>query len=290
MSSIQTASFYKGFSVFTLSFLSVFTIIPMVSAAVDGKKPVLVPHRATYDLTLGEASGRSGIVAIKGRMAYEFTGAECEGYTVNLRIVTQFTDNDNKTSVTDVRTSSWESGDGSIFRFSSSHFLNNKKTQVTQGIAKAGVNGKPGSFTLDKPAKKKTDMPLKTLFPTVHLVEMIEQAKRGKSIFEAPLFDGGDGGKVYQTTTFIGSEKAPGSNKLTGKMDDKTRKIVENMKSWPINISYFDGKSAGEETPAFEFSFDVFENGIASKVLINYGVFSMKGKLNTLELLEGPGC
>jgi EipB-like len=290
MSSIQTASFYRGFSVFTLSFLSVFTIIPMVSAAVDGKKPVLVPHRATYDLTLGKASGRSGIVAIQGRMAYEFTGADCEGYTVNLRIVTQFTDNDNKTSVTDVRTSSWEAGDGSVFRFSSSHFLNNQKTQVTQGIAKAGAGGKSGSYTLDKPAKKKTKMPLKTLFPTAHLVEMIEQAKRGESIFEAPLFDGGDGGKVYQTTTFIGPEKAPGTNKLTGKMDDKTRKTVENIKSWPISISYFEGKSNGEETPAFEFSFDVFENGIASKVLIDYGVFSMKGKLNTLELLEGPGC
>jgi len=62
------------------------------------------------------------------------------------------------------------------------------------------------------------------------------------------------------------------------------------LKSWPINISYFDGKENGEETPAFEFAFDVFENGIASKVLINYGVFSMKGKLNSLELLEGPGC
>ncbi len=290
MSSTGTTSFYKGFPIFALSFMSVFTLVSTANAAIHGNKTVLAPHRATYDLTLGSASGRSGIVAIKGRMAYEFTGAACEGYTVNLRIVTQFTDNDDKTSVTDVRTSSWESEDGSVFRFSSSHFLNNRKTQVTQGIAKAGKDGEQGSFSLDKPSKKTKKMPLKTLFPTIHLAKMIDQAQKGESIFEAPLFDGGDGGKVYQTTTFIGPEKAGGTSKLTGKIDDKTRKIVEGLKSWPINISYFEGKANGEETPTFEFSFDVFENGIASKVLINYGAFSMKGKLNTLELLEKTAC
>ena len=282
MRSAGTASYKKYFPVFTLTFLSVFSVSILVSADAAEKKTILAPHRATYDLTLDNATGRSGIVAIKGRMAYEFTGAACEGYTVNLRIVTQFTDNDAKKSLTDVRTSSWEEGEGTIFRFSSSHYLNNRKSQTTQGLARTGKKGEQGQYTLDKPAKKKSKMPLNTLFPTKHLLEMIKRAQRGDSVFEVPLFDGGDGGKVYQTTTFIGREKAPGTSTLNGKVDDKTRKIIEGLKSWPINISYFEGKSNGEETPAFEFAFDVFENGIASKVLINYGVFSMKGKLNTL--------
>lgn len=290
MRSTRTTSFYRNFSIFAVSFVSIFSITSITNADAAGNKPILAPHRATYDLTLDTASGRSGIVAIKGRMVYEFTGAECEGYTVNLRIVTQFTDNDSKKSVTDVRTSSWEASDGSTFRFSSSHYLNSRRTQATQGSAKAGGSGEPGSFVLDKPAVKKSKMPLNTLFPTIHLSKMIEKALQGESIFEVPLFDGGDGGKVYETTTFIGREREPGTVKLTGKVDDKARKMIENMKSWPINISYFEGKAAGEETPAFEFAFDVFENGVASKVLINYSVFSMKGKLSFLELLDGPGC
>jgi len=290
MRSTRVASYFKGFPVFAASFLSVVTVSPVVNAAVDGQKTALVPHRATYILTLSDASGRSGIVAIKGRMAYEITGGVCDGYTTNLRIVTQFTDNDAKISVTDVRTSAWESGDGSVFRFSSSHFLNNTKTQTTQGSAKAGVDGKQGTYVLEKPVKKNSKMPLNSLFPTIHLVKMIDRAKRGEKVFEAPLFDGGDGGKVYQTTSFIGREKAPGSSKLEGKVDDKARKIVESLKSWPVNISYFEGKTGGEETPVFEFSFDLYENGVASKIFIDYGDFSMKGKLNSLELLDEAGC
>ncbi len=290
MRSTRVASYFKGFPVFAASFLSVVTVSSTLNAAVDGQKTALVPHRATYILTLGEASGRSGIVAIKGRMAYEITGGDCDGYTTNLRIVTQFTDNDAKVSVTDVRTSAWEAGDGSIFRFSSSHFLNNTKTQITQGLANAGVKGKQGTYVLEKPVKKKEKLPLNSLFPTIHLTKLIDRARSGENVFEAPLFDGGDGGKVYQTTSFIGRAKAPGSKKLEGKVDDKTRKIVEGLKSWPVNISYFEGKTGGEETPVFEFSFDLYENGIASKIFIDYGDFSMKGKLNSLELLEDSGC
>jgi len=85
MRSTVAASFNNRISVFILSFLSVLTISAQLSVDAAGEKTVLTPHRATYDLTLDQASGRSGIVAIKGRMAYEFTGAACEGYTVNLR-------------------------------------------------------------------------------------------------------------------------------------------------------------------------------------------------------------
>ena len=290
MRSTCKASYFKVFPVLAVSFYSVLSFSPVLFAAQNGQKTVLVPHRATYNLVLGKASGRSGIVNIKGRMAYEITGADCDGFTTNLRIVTQFTDNDAKVSVTDVRTSSWEAGDGSVFRFSSSQFLNNNKTQVTQGSAKAGSEGKQGTYVLDKPGKKKSKMPLNSLFPTIHLAKLIDRARRGENIFEAPLFDGGDGGKVYQTTSFIGSEKAAGANRLNGKVDNETRKIVEGLKSWPVSISYFDGKNGGEETPVFEFSFNLYENGIASKVLIDYGDFSMKGKLNSLELLEESGC
>lgn len=290
MRSTRTASFYRDLSIIALCFFSGLPLASSVSAGDNEIKSPLAPHRATYELSLNQASGRSGLVAVKGRMAYEFTGGGCDGYTVNLRIVTQFTDNDAKVSVTDTRTSSWEAGDGSTFRFSSQHFLNNRQTQTTQGTAKSGVDGKSGTYKLDKPFKKETKMPAKTLFPTVHLAEMLKLAAQGESVFEVPIFDGGDGGKVFQTTSFIGRERAPGTIKLTGKIDDKTRKIIDKLKSWPVNISYFDGKTGGEETPVFEFAFDVFENGIASKVLIDYGTFSMKGKLYSLELLDGPGC
>ncbi len=37
----------------------------------------LAPHRAIYDIELKEASERSGIEGMRGRMVYEFNGSEC---------------------------------------------------------------------------------------------------------------------------------------------------------------------------------------------------------------------
>ena len=53
------------------------------------RRAALAPHRAVYDLALDNASDRSGITGISGRMVYEFNGSACEGYTVTFRFVTQ---------------------------------------------------------------------------------------------------------------------------------------------------------------------------------------------------------
>lgn len=298
MNSTGSTSLYSGFSVIALSFLSVFSTTSLLSAATDGKNPVLVPYRAIYDLTLDKASGRSGIVAIEGSMDYAFVGNKCEGYTASLSMVTKFTDKDNQISQTDVGNESWESGDGNVFQFLSRSFLNKQITQATQGSAKGGVNGKQGTYKLDIPTNKKSKMPHNTLFPTVFLEEVLKNARQGNNVFEALLFDGSYGGRVYKTTTFIGREKPPGTNELTGKIlkqfDDiryiKARKLIQSLKSWPIKTSYFEGKSDAEETPLFEFAFDVFDNGVISKILIDYGTFSMKGKLNSLKLFDRSEC
>ena len=49
----------------------------------------LIAHRAIYDLELKDASERSGISGMSGRMVYEFDGNDCTGYTTNFRFVTQ---------------------------------------------------------------------------------------------------------------------------------------------------------------------------------------------------------
>ena len=71
--------------------------------AFAGKEPVkLTPHRAVYEMTLDEARSASGITGIDGRMVFEFTGSECDGYTLNMRMVTQMTDSQGQTNLTDL--------------------------------------------------------------------------------------------------------------------------------------------------------------------------------------------
>src|SRR5262245_28123453 len=91
--------------------------------ALAGSEPnKLVAHRAIYEMELDDThsiSGVSGITGIDGRMVFEFTGSECDGYSLNMRLVTQMTDSQDQTNVTDLRSSTWEQGNGRTFRFQS---------------------------------------------------------------------------------------------------------------------------------------------------------------------------
>ena len=59
-----------------------------VGGASAASANILVP-RAVYDLELKDASERSGISGMYGRMVYEFNGSACEGYTVSFRVCHQ---------------------------------------------------------------------------------------------------------------------------------------------------------------------------------------------------------
>lgn len=69
--------FHKGFGLVTLR--SVCFAVMTASGATAASANVLVPHRAVYDLELKDASDRSGIAGMYGRMVYEFNGSACEG-------------------------------------------------------------------------------------------------------------------------------------------------------------------------------------------------------------------
>ena len=47
----------------------------------------LAPHRAIYDMSLGEATAGSNISDIRGRLVFDFEGSGCAGYTLKSRMV-----------------------------------------------------------------------------------------------------------------------------------------------------------------------------------------------------------
>src|SRR4030095_13251973 len=79
--------------------------------ALAAKEPgKLVAHRAIYEMTLDDARTASGITGIDGRMVFEFTGSECDGYSLNMRLGTQMTHYQDTNTVTDLRASTAEHG------------------------------------------------------------------------------------------------------------------------------------------------------------------------------------
>src|SRR3569623_1840440 len=124
------------------------------------------PHRAVYDLSLGDASAGSGVTGIVGRMVYELKGSPCDGYTQNMRFVTVMTNQDGAETVSDLRNSSWEEADAKKLRFSSIQYQNDQVADSSQGDALRSKGTTPVvGVDLVKPAKKRLSLPTDIYFP-----------------------------------------------------------------------------------------------------------------------------
>jgi hypothetical protein len=243
----------------------------------------LAPHRAVYDLVLDEATDRSGITGIQGRMVYEFEGNACDGYTVKFRFVTQI--NTSETSrLTDQQTTTFEDAEGRTFDFVTKSFVDQNLDKELKGTAKRDTGRL--DVEIEKPQKASLDLAA-SQFPTQHLLELIDHAKRGETFYETTLFDGSeDADKVMTTTVIVGKR-----SEAAGSTDPELPALRGLAKDgyWPVDIAYFDLKNeGGEETPEYRISFKLHENGVTRDLVMDYGDFAMHGKLVDLALFDTP--
>jgi envelope integrity protein B len=258
--------------------------------ALAAKEPnKLVAHRAIYEMTLDDARTASGITGIDGRMVFEFTGSECDGYSLNMRMVTQMTDSQGQTNLTDLRSSTWEQGDGQKFRFQSTQYLNDKLGDVTMGRAVREPPNEAIKVKISQPSRTELNLSGQVLFPTQHSLALIDAARAGQALFQAKIYDGSEKGrKVYDTTAFIGGKVAAGTDadKLEQAAKDKG---LGELGSWPVSIGYFEPKG-GDLTPSYQIDFRLYENGVSRELLIDYGDFTIHGTLTALEYLKATEC
>jgi hypothetical protein len=214
-------------------------------AARAGEDIVMAPHRAVYEMSLATARGGTGVTAVTGRMVYELTGSACEGYTQNMRFVTQMVNQGGTTMLTDLRSTSWEEGNGKRFRFNSSQYRDEKALSLSSRV----------------------------YFPVQHSIALISAARVGKVSFRADLYDGSEKGeKVYDTVSVIGARRAPGSNRKLPPV--KNTEQLDQLAAWPVSIAYFEpGSDKKDAVPVYELSFLFFENGVSRKLFIDYGEF-----------------
>lgn len=247
---------------------------------------LLAPHRAVYDLALDQASDRSGITGLSGRMVYEFNGSPCEGYTVKFRFVTRI-DTRDVSRLTDQQTTTFEDGQGRSFDFVTKSFVDQNPDREVKGSARLGAEGL--EVKLDKPEAASLDLE-KTQFPTQHLMELIQKAEKGETFYETSLFDGSeDADRVMTTTVVIGKEEP--AEKSDPELPAMPALAEEPF--WPVDIAYFDlskGDASGEETPEYRISFKLHENGVTRDLIMDYGDFSMTGKLVNLSLFDPPAA
>jgi hypothetical protein len=133
-------------------------------------------------------------------------------------------------------------------------------------------------------------LPSDIYFPIQHSLALMEAAKAGRSMFTANLYDGSDKGeKFYETNAVIGQRAEPGSIELPAKVANASQ--LKSLASWPIAISYFQpGPSRTDVVPTYELAFRFYENGVSTKLYIDYGDFAIRGELKELTFLEEGKC
>jgi hypothetical protein len=243
---------------------------------------MLLPHRAIYDLKLKEASERSGIEGMYGRMVYEFTGSVCTGFTTNFRFVTRINTGE-ETRMTDQQTTTFEDAKASEFRFETKSFTDEQLDKQVKGEAVAGEKGV--TVEISQPAAREVDLALSD-FPTKHMLHVIENASKGNRFFETRIFDGSeDGDQSLITNTVVGKEQPP----APGDVDADKAGEFAKAPFWPVTIAYFNEGADGDATPVYSMSFKLYGNGITRDLTMDYGDFALSGSLAKLEMLDkGP--
>lgn len=253
----------------------------------------LAPHRAIYDLRLRSAEASANVTDLTGRLVLDFQGSACSGYTYKSRLVTQMTDQDGGTFMTDMRTSTWEDGRGEEFRFENTEFSGVQQGSVTAGLAKKDKGTKKISVNFEQPQNGLVEFEQRAMFPTQHSIAILEAAQQGKPHVQADVYDGSEEGrKLYSTTTFIGRPLKPGTGKdaVTG-LDNASQ--LNGLTSWPVSISFYDVAAPGkrdEGLPTYELAFRLFSNGVSGDLTINYGDFLIGGKLTRIDFTPASAC
>lgn len=253
---------------------------PVTAAA---SADLLAPHRAVYDLTLQQANERAGIAGIYGRMVYEFKGSACAGYTTNFRFVTEVDTGEEK-RLSDQQTTTFEDLKSRKFRFATKSFTDQQLDKEVNGNAEEGAGRL--KVSLDSPAKRSVDLE-EGRFPTEHMIDVLENARAGKHLFESRIFDGSENGdQTLLATTIIGKQAKPAGNDP----EIAAAKPLATNDFWPVTIAYFNEGKTADALPIYRMAFKLYGNGIIRDLTMDYSDYVLSGKLTKLELLPEEAC
>lgn len=260
-------------------------VAPVSAGAETAAAPVaLATHRAVYDLSLLKATGAKAPAQARGRIAFDFSGSACEGYVQNFRQITELQPAEGSAKLSDMRSATFEGGDGADFRFKIETKIDNARAEEIDGKAQKAKDARI-AVDLAKPKRARVELPGPTLFPTEHLRKIVASAIAGDALLEARVFDGtGEGEKAFDTLTIIGKAATAPPQEKAAQADG-----LKGIRRWPVAVSYFDlGKKDGQ--PIYVLSFDLYENGVSRALKLDYGDFVLRGDMTELAISPTPPC
>jgi hypothetical protein len=258
--------------------LMALSLCPLSAKAVD-----IAPHRALYTMTLGAAKSNSGIVAARGTMVYEW-GETCDGWTIEqrYRLRMQY----SETGEVEISSNyvTWEAKDGLRYRFNERKLRNGEVDEEIRGEARLEGPGQAGYAEFSRPSRPRVELAPGTIFPTQHTIDLIERAAAGEQFVARKVFDGaGEENSVVEITAVIGNAQEPAAESAPVKSP------LLRRPSWRVRLAFFPAGSTSER-PDYELGMRLKDNGVSQEMVLDYGDFAIKARLDELEALPKPNC
>ncbi len=262
-------------------FVSV-TLSASASATLDRARQVgFIPHKALYEIRLKSKKSSAKVSNIHGKMMYEWKPS-CDAWISNHQfdMTYEYIETPPVRITSDF--SNYESFDGKRFNFTSTRKAGETVLDEIRGGVEGDIVRNGGVATYNKPESKEFSLPQGTLFPMAHTLGVLDEIKAGKKFYKATLFDGSDEDGPVDVNSFIGKEAAYTIPEEHAKDIDKD---LVAAKSWNIRLAFFPLNKYAV-TSDYEMSLVFHENGVISRITIDYDEFSVVQKLVAIEPLD----
>ncbi len=254
-------------------------IVLLVGMTPAGATSELEPHVGAYRLALHGSQSTSALIDVRGGLVIEWRLA-CDGWLSRQRLSFVASTEEGSGFSHDVRFSSWEAIDGSRLQYTIQSFDLDGNEKEYRGEARLEASG-GGFANFSSPEEKEVKLPSGTIFPTDHLRRLLAGARAGVQFLSHEVFDGWGYDALTQISSVIGAAR---DERPKGDPAESLER-----RSWPISMAYYNIDHP-TDTPEFEASFVLSENGVLHDLVLDYGDFSLEAKLEKLELLDRPQC
>jgi hypothetical protein len=249
----------------------------------------ITAHRALYTMSLAGSKTDSGVTGAQGQMGYQW-GETCDGWTVEQRyeLTISYAESQDVKIVSNFVT--WESKDGLRYRFNQKETRNGTVDEEIRGSAQLDGPGKGGSITFEKPQPQTIKLPAGALFPSAHTILLIQKAQAGENFVSRQVFDGATVEGAVLVSAVIGPKIEPKVKaEPTAANDPVLDDPVLQRPGWRVRLAFFPADTKAEK-PDYELGMMLLDNGISRDMVIDYGDYTIKAKLNKIEALGKPHC
>lgn len=246
-------------------------------------RAALAGHKALYDIEMISKRSSSQVLNIHGQMYFALQPG-CDAWTTDHRfnLYYEYADSPPMQITSDFTT--YEPMDGKSLAFNSRRKRDGEIYQELRGTALRNDKGQ-SHVTYSLPEGLTFDVDQGGLFPMAHTALMLQNMKDGHKVFNAVVFDGSDEDGPIEVNTIIGKTMMPTAVPAGPAIDAGL--ITAPARS--VRMAFF---PLIDDSPTSDYEMDValHDNGVISRMKVDYGEFSVAQKLVALEKIASPVC